>query len=500
MVKNLAIIGIDSLDPYLILKHKAKLPTFSRLLQQSSTFLSKSVFPVDTIPAWASIYTGLHPCNHGLLYVYDVFDPNLSDLGKLNTGAFQGKTFWDYAGNEGYRTLVIYPMLMYPPWETNGTMISKSPFDMRVNDLQTTINIDVNPQALQQKHGIPEKINSIWGGYPGRSKLAEWANFGKTSLEEEYRIGRRVIDSERWDILFMYFSLLDIVQHRLWRFSDKTDPTYPGRTELETVILDYYVMFDKIIGDFITAYPQTSLIVLSDHGHKMRPLKTINMNQFLLERGYLKNNKKTNVLGKVKAITLNIANKLDIEHWIIKIVTKNQKLTQIGKEIYSSSGSINKEKSKAYLSTFAGIKSYSFGGIEINCDVISSTEYEALRSETIEHVSQIKTIDGNPAVIWVRRREELCQGTFTSDIYPDIVFMLKDDYGVGWDMGSGLFGAAHDHKIASGGHSRDAVFLSWNLNEELSKKEINLVDVAPTILDILEVDWKRYNFDGKSIY
>lgn len=500
MARDLAIIGIDSLDPYFILKHKTDLPTFSTLLQQSSTFISKSVFPVDTIPAWASIYTGLHPCNHGFLYVYDVFDPDLSDLGKLNTKVFQGRTFWDYTGNEGYQTLVIYPMLMHPPWKTNGTMVSKSPFDRRINDLQTKIEIDVNPQSIQEKYSIPDNINSIWGGYPGKSNLAEWANFGKLALEEEYKIGNQLINSENWDLLFIYFSLLDIVQHRLWRFSDQNDPTYPGKSDLEAVILDYYKMFDEIIKDFITTNPQTSLIVLSDHGHKVRPIKTVNINNFLLGKGYLKVNEKKNALQKIKTITLDIANKLDLEHWIIKVVTKNQKLTQISKEIYSSSGSIEKEKSEAYLSTFAGIKSYSFGGIEINCDVISSAEYEKLRDEIIYHLSQITTAKNEKIIVWAKRRENLCQGTFTANIYPDIVFMLKEDYGVGWDMGTDLFGTAHDHKIASGGHARDAVFLSRNINKELTKKEINLIDVAPTILDILELDWKRYNFDGKSIY
>ena len=58
MTKTL-ILGIDSLDPYVLLKHKAVLPNFARLMHESPTLLSKSVFPVDTIPAWASINTGL---------------------------------------------------------------------------------------------------------------------------------------------------------------------------------------------------------------------------------------------------------------------------------------------------------------------------------------------------------------------------------------------------------------------------------------------------------
>lgn len=501
MVQDLAIIGVDSLDPYVIMRHRSEFPTFSKLLAENKNFISKSVFPVDSIPAWASIYTGLSPCNHGLLYVYDVFDPHLSDLRKLNIEGFQGSTFWDYAGNEGYRTLVLYPMLMYPPWATNGIMVSKSPFDKRIDDLQTTIDVGVYPEFAREKHQIPQKIKSIWGGYPGHSNLMEWANLGKVSLEVEYEIAKKLLNSEKWDLLFMYFSLLDIIQHRLWRFYDRNDPMYPGKNNLETIILDYYRKFDGIIGDFIAAHPQTGLIVLSDHGHKMRPLKTVNINYIMWKQGYLNARiNKRDLLGEVKKVVMYMADKLDLEHWMMKVVAISPKLTQVSKAIYSSSGSIDKEVSKAYLSTFAGIKSYSFGGIEINREIISSEEYEKLRDEIIMQLSRVNTTEGDPVVVWAKKREDLGQGAFTPDVYPDVVFMLKDDYGVGWDIQSGLYGTAYDHKVASGGHNTDAVFFTLNIDKDVIKDQINLVDIAPSILDLLTVDWRRFDFDGRSVF
>lgn len=501
MVYDLAVIGIDSLDPYVIMQHRSDLPNFSKLLENNENYISESVFPVDSIPAWASIYTGLNPSNHGFLYVYDVFDPHLSDLKKLNTDFFQGRTFWDYAGDENYRTLVIFPLLMYPPWANNGIMVSKSPFDTRISDLQTISDVRVCPEKAQEKYQIPQEIKSIWGGYPGSGNLLEWANFGKITLEEEYELAKRLLTSEKWDLSFVYFSLLDIIQHRLWRFYDKKDPMYSGNSELENIIFDYYLKFDDIIGDFIDTYPQTSLMVLSDHGHKSRPLKTVNINHVLLKKGYLSTNqKKWDIIGDIKRIVLYLTNILDLEHWMIKLVALNPKITQVGKMIYSSSGSMNKEISKAYLSTFAGIKSYSFGGIDINCETISSNEYENIRNEIIGHLYNVKTAEGDPAIVWAKKREDLDHGTLTSEVYPDIVFMLKDDYGVGWDIQSGLYGTAYDHKVASGGHNKDAVFLTLNVDRDVTKGQIYLTDIAPTILDLLEIDWKRFDFDGRSIY
>jgi len=49
-MEKVAIIGIDSLDPHLILKYREELPNLSQLIDESPTFIARSVWPVDTIP------------------------------------------------------------------------------------------------------------------------------------------------------------------------------------------------------------------------------------------------------------------------------------------------------------------------------------------------------------------------------------------------------------------------------------------------------------------
>jgi len=501
MENRLAIIGIDSLDPYVILKYRKYLPTFSKLIDGSPTFISKSVFPVDTIPAWASIYTGLHPGNHGFLYTYDIFDPNLSDLGKLDISRIKGRTFWDYASQKGYRIVVVYPLLMYPTWEVNGVMVSKSPFDKRIDWIRTEIDVDAYPKLVKKRYKIPDKFTGLWGGFPGIKHLKEWAELGKEYLEKEKNIGLELYRNEKWDLFFIYFSILDIIQHRLWRFFDENDPTYPGPNHLNETILDYYKIFDVIVGEFIEIYPDVSLIVMSDHGHRSRPYTTVNINEFLRQKGYLvSNGQNKKIVSKIRKAILEVANKLNIEHWLIKLVVKSERLTKVSKSMYSSAGSIDRSKSIAYLSNFAGIKSYPHGGIEINKDLVSNAEYEKIRDELITSLSELKTADGKSLVEWVKRREELYLGKFTGELYPDIVFQLKERNGVGWDIFSGLYGKAYDHKVASGGHAKDAVFLLRNVNKKVNVKNISIVDIAPTILDLLGIDWQRFDFDGKSIF
>lgn len=504
MKNKLTIIGIDSLDPYVILKYRNQLPTFSKLLEKSPTLFSKSVFPVDTIPAWSSIYTGLHPGNHGILYVFDIFDPNLDELRSLDANYIKGKTFWDYCSfKKKYKTIILYPTLIYPAWEINGIMICKSPFERRINGLRSERDVDVYPKSVSDNYKIPDKFNDLWGGFPGLNNLRRWSEDGKLIIDNETKIGLDIYKNEECDLFFIYFSLLDIIQHRLWRFFDEKDPTYPGTTEFKDIILDYYKKFDYIINQFLCVHPDIRLMIISDHGHKSRPAVTANINEYLRINGYLMPNGNSNkalAIKKVKNTILEIATKFDIEHILIKVIIKNKKLIGASKSIYSSAGSIDKDRSTAFLSNFAGIKSYSHGGIQINRNMISSEGYETLRNELIALLSKLRMDNGFPLVKWAKSREKVYPGKFTSKIYPDILFEFDDNIGTGWEIYSKLYGKSYDHKVASGGHGKDAVILMHNIDMKVEKDAVSIVDIAPTILAILGANCSGIYFDGKNIF
>jgi len=499
--ERVAIIGIDSLDPGIILRYRSQLPNLSRMIDESPTFLAKSVFPVDTIPAWASIYTGLLPANHGLLYVYDVFDPHLSDLAKLDLTIFEGKTFWDYAGREGCRSVIVMPHLAYPAWNINGVMVGRSPFEKRIDRLRTMRDLSVCPKNVQGQYEIPNALADIWGQFPGEKNLKEWAALAMNVIKKENSIALQLFKREEWRLFFVYYSILDAVQHRLWRFFDQKDPTYPGKNPFDHIIIDFYRAFDALIGEFQSIHRNMTFIVMSDHGHHMRPIKTINVNEYLRRRGYIVHQGKNSRLrNQLRTLTLEAANKLQIEPSLMQLLTRSKKMTQLGKSVYSSSGSIDRKRSTACMSTFAGIKSYSHGGIEINKETVSNTERARIVRELKELLQELRTPQGDKAVTCIKLRDELCPGDHRDEIYPDILFELQGDFGVGWELNSGLFGKAYDHNVASGGHFKDAIFLVTGSRKKITRGDISIIDAAPTVLDLLGVDWRRYRFDGRSIF
>jgi predicted AlkP superfamily phosphohydrolase/phosphomutase len=125
--------------------------------------------------------------------------------------------------------------------------------------------------------------------------------------------------------------------------------------------------------------------------------------------------------------------------------------------------------------------------------------YEQVRSRVIDILSELEDPGtGNPLVEWVCKREELYSGSHI-DLYPDVLFELKDGYGVYWGIHTPLIGTAYEHNLASGGHKKDAIFLVSNANRELLRENITLMDIAPTILDVLGISGS-FHFDGRSIF
>jgi predicted AlkP superfamily phosphohydrolase/phosphomutase len=500
MEKKLLIIGIDSLDPEVILRERNHLPVLSGLMDVSPTFRASSVFPADTIPAWVSIYTGLLPANHGISYAFDLFDPDRKGLAGIDSSRFRGSTFWDRIGIEGLRSVIIHPMLIYPGWPINGIMVCRSPMVRRLNWIETESDLTTYPTDTRERYAIPERPRSIWGGYPGRRRLGLWAQRGLEILEDEKRIGLTLIKEEPWELYFIYFSVLDIIQHRLWRFYDREDPAYPGETELDHVIQRYYRAMDTLIGEFLRSTPDAGVIVMSDHGHGRRPVRTVNVNEILRRKGYFSSDRiASKLIAKVRNAALTVIDRVGGDEILIKVSAAFLPIARFGGSLYSGDPAIPQGR-RACLSRFGGIKSYPHGGIEIGGDGIQALEYEKVCREIIATLQDLNAPDGSPLFEFIGKREDIAPGHLTHKIFPDILFRLRDGWGVGWDLHADIFGRAHDHRVASGGHTAQGVFLIHNLDREIRRKTLSITDLSPTILDYFGIPKQDLNLDGRSIF
>jgi predicted AlkP superfamily phosphohydrolase/phosphomutase len=249
--------------------------------------------------------------------------------------------------------------------------------------------------------------------------------------------------------------------------------------------------------------PDASLMVISDHGHSLRPINVVNINDLLHEEGLLSYDSSNNG-GKPKGLTpmlrRSTAKWVNNNRFVGKMASKFISMFPGSVSMYTSSLPIDCDKSTAYLSDpSGGLKAYSYAGIRIRQDGVSESDYEALREKIMAMVSKITgPTNGEPLVEWVRRREEVYDGPNITK-YPDIVFKLRDDWGVGWDVGSGRYGTNLTHKLHSGNHRQDTAvcFLKLAPGLQRIRNDAELMDIAPTVLEILGVEGND-GFDGTS--
>lgn len=496
MGKKVIIIGIDALDSVTLSNLKDSLPNFAKLMEISKNIKFDGVFPPDSPTSWASIYTGLNPAKHGIILFVDPLRRVSTMINKdVDDTNIRGLTFWDIASKKGKKVCIIPHLLGYPVWPVNGIMIGRS----GVNP-----DVDFYPKSLADRFNFSQFKWDL-KLFPGRAK-EKYIETAKKQIKRELEFAVEIYNSDKWDLFFISFGELDPIQYSFWNYYDELDPTYPKRTnQFKETIPEFYRIYDEIIGGFLSKIDSdTLLIVVSDHGIGSRPVKLVNINEILKELGYLKikgelekNTFKNKAKGKIKNICLNTIDKFDLGN----IAAKGLKIVPKGKEWIISNASINWEISKAYLTDQSGIKNYPYGGIIIR-EKNGNYQYEEIRDRIIETLSQLRDPNTNEKIVrWVVKRENLYKGELFGR-YPDILFELEKNYAAGSEINNGIFGKSSTHNLAPGCHKQHhATFLISDQNfKEGVNVEMILMDVSPTILHLLNIDWRNYNFDGKSIF
>lgn len=474
MVSKLIIIGIDGMDYDVVEKYIDDLPNIALLLSNNPNTRLRSVFPADTTPAWSTIYTGLDPTEHGIINFINVgVKSNTYKPFVFDDSAFLGKTFWDKCADEGLRCSVILPMNIKEGWNPNGLMITRpNPDDGRIR---------VWPES---KRGIYEPRADILGTEGKFTSESDLPNLKKEFFDkvaEEWRLTKLAIANEECDVLFSYFSTTDGIQHDFWRHCDPYHPHYPGANEFDSTIKEMYVFMDGVLGAIISMCPDVPLLVMSDHGHGSRPVKTVRINELLREGGYLSPRSKNVTDGAkrgakkaFKQFAIGVVKKMGLPAPLMRLA----KRFPLWKSLFASSGDFDWDKTRAYLSDLSALKNYSYGGVRIN-DAVE--DKDALADELVSYLRNVRKPDGLPLFEWIVRTNTFYHGEYLTK-YPEIIFQMDEAYGGEWELGDEVFGeAGFMHMFSPGGHRwRTAVLLASNIN--LEPRRYEMTEICPLIL------------------
>lgn len=430
------VLGVDGLDWQFVDAHRAELPTLA-----SWPVLAPlgSIFPPDSIPAWTTIFTGVPPGDHGYLDSIDYLDkkPQAAVAGAAE--GLPGRTFWDRASEDGQRVCVINPFLAYPAWDVNGVMIAGPVFvDGSASITGTT------EDALPE---LPQLGGTVT--FPTARTMGPFVEDTLQVTEEQARFGLTLLEQLRPDLFFINILTVDRLQHFAWRFADPDDPTYPGPNPHQDSVLRSYQQIDRLAGEYAA---HGSVVILSDHGHGMRCRRMVYVDEVLRREGLVNESigrvrllSRSYLLERAKKITLQAAYRLRAEEPAYAL---GRRLPN-RKAIKYSSFSSDADASVARLSKTFGRNQHS--GVELSVDTPRNRERV---TEALSEVRDPQT--GSGVVEWVRDREDVVSGARV-DRYPEVLFKLKDGYGVDFGLYGGLFGPDVNHRRISGGHKPDGV-------------------------------------------
>ena len=488
------VLGIDALDCELLMKFADELPNITQLRSKAKQLKVLSTFPPDSDTAWATIATGLNPAQHGIVRFVDPLEKSYQIINQgIDNKILHGRTFWEIAAKHGYQTIAIFPHLCYPIWDAPGVVVVRG---------SNVVDVEARPQEILTKYPDPGLLMGV-RGFPdrGRRGLVEHADRLSRLSISDAEFALRILRDRDWDLFFVYWSTLDAIGHFFWNYFDPADPGFEEGNPLIHIIPNTYKLYDKIIGKFINEIDDdVILIVMSDHGHGTRPYNLVNVNEILRQAGFLISTDLTkkphlHYYEKAKRFGVSTVTRYGLGKQAGRVLRKFPGVLQK----YTRPAFINWEETLAFASDMSGIKSYSYGGIIINKPALNGRDYESLRDEIIDLISQkCVSTDGDPLVGFIARREDIYSGPYIKN-YPDILLELKYGYGIGWAVNLPIMTQAYTHNLVPGSHRGDTGTFFIRCKRPIRGNSVDLSQISPTVLDLFDIE-QDYSNEALSLF
>jgi predicted AlkP superfamily phosphohydrolase/phosphomutase len=342
----------------------------------------------------------------------------------------------------------------------------------------TPINIDPDSPAMPISHPFVYSIYlaKMMGSYATLG-LAEdtWALNERVVDEEAFLKQAWLIFEERkrmlWDVLektkkgFMtvVFDTTDRISHMFYRYLDPDHPANEGKdTEVhKNVIRDLYAKMDEFLAEIrakVGNDEDTVLMVISDHGF-CNFTRGVNLNTWLKEEGYLHLKDGADTSGD----------------WFAQV---------------------DWEKTRAFTLGLTGIF-INRKGREAKGIVEKGPEMDALCKEIkekLERLTDPKT--GDLVVKEAFLTRQLHSGPY-ADMAPEILVGYHKSFRHSWDCATGSVAAetfSDNTKSWSGDHCVDPRLVPgvfW-CNRKIATEAPNILDIAPTALDLFGVEKPGY--------
>ena len=453
---KVVIIGLDGLNPDLVYQWKDELHTLRRFMDQGIYGKIKSTIPPITPQAWSCVLCGKNPGHFGFWdftfrneYCYG--QPELVNSRVRDTRV---DTIYKILAEHKKRAAIINVPVTYPPPEIpNGYSISS--FLTPNTDRQFTY-----PASLK------DEIQKLIGDYIIDASTADM-NFRQMNKEDvmkriydmdtqRFELTKYFIEAKNCDFIFTVIMGTDRIPHLFYRYFDENHKRYEPHEKFNNALRDHYKFCDQNLGDLLGIIDDnTVIIIVSDHSVQ-RLDGRINLNEWLVQEGYMKLN------------------------------SRPQKLTPLMR------ADIDWSKTKAWATGFTGQIYLNVRGREPE-GLVEPKNYDGLLDELIEKLEKITDEKGNPLDTKVYKRKDIHSGEYAK-FGPDLFIYFDRCH---WNISELLgYDSIYSYDTPKGqddaGHGPYGYFSIYGpAIPKMGEIAADLLDIAPTVLQLMGIPIPR---------
>jgi predicted AlkP superfamily phosphohydrolase/phosphomutase len=441
------IIGLDCAEPSLLDAWRAQLPVLSALIDRGVHGRLTSIIPPITVPAWSCMMSSRTPGDLGVYGFRNRSDHTYDGTFIADSTAIRDQRLWDIVGRAGGSSIVLGVPGTYPPKPVRGVMVSC--FLTPSTESRYTF-----------PPGLRDEVEEVVGEY--MFDCRDFRTDAKDDLlaqlyemtDRRFKLARHLLETKPWQLFAMVEMGHDRIHHGFWKYMDPEHRKHEPGNPLEHAILDYYRHVDGLIGGLLEhADDETLILVLSDHGAK-RLDGGIRINEWLRREGLLALRSEPNGVCLARDIGID---------W--------SKTTAWGDGGY-------------YARVFLNVRGREPDG------TIAPEDYERVRDDLARRLAAIPDDEGRPLDTRVYRPEELYDEV--NGVAPDLIVVFGDLLWrsvatVGGE--EGVHTAENDTGPDDANHAQDGILIAAGAGIG-ARGELNahLLDVAPTVLDLLGID------------
>jgi len=495
------VIGLDGvpwtlLQPWIDAGH---LPTLAKLQAGGAWGGLRSTMQFLTAVAWSSFLTGLNPGKHG------VFDftrriPGTYDQELTNAAVRSGRSLWRILSDAGRRVGVVNVPMTFPPEPVKGFLISG--LDTPGLDSSYT-----QPPELKSEVNDVHFIAVSTVGKSHEQYLKETLE----GVDQRFALLWRTIEREPLDFYMWVEMETDAIQHCSWHLMD--DSSQPNHD----AILQVYKRIDQHLAKLVEELPaDVTLIVMSDHG--AGPIvKTVYLDRWLAQSGWLsyKQGEDLSLADRGRHMArVGVKQTFYLAQRFLPVGVKGYLKRFTGAhatlESFIEMADINWSRTLAYATG-------NFGNINLNIKgrepqgVVEPGNVDQLIDEITTALYGLRDPDtGEQMVAEVMRREDVYTGNMI-DRAPDLLIRWTEDKYLTTTDYDGkpdgpLFGTTQKFGRHGAAYALDqtgmhiiegiCIFYGCGVREDSRLQDANLLDLAPTVLHLLDVPIPR-SMDGR---